>query len=130
MASLPLINGDLLSTADMSITTNDGENLHAIHALTYNATISAVEIRAYRPQTERALPDLASRGPLRVFAMGGLAYSIHYEAVTYVPIEFDVGEQIVTTFERPDGTQDRVHDCAARELHVLRCARIEVAPKG
>ena len=102
-----------LSLDDVRITTRDGEDIcQWVRSLTYNAAISAFEIRAVRPEetTARMLPDLTSRGPLLVTDKADKAlFRIHYEAVTYIPIELSS------------------RDDAATEVHILRSARAEVA---
>lgn len=110
---MKMINAMFLALSDLELRTDDGEDIGAlVRSLTFNAAIGAFELRALvlANPVRRSIPDLTKRGPLHVFAQGVRFGKIHFEAVTLIPLVFEVGEGSMV----------------GQELHVLRGARFEV----
>lgn len=114
-----------LSTRDIRVTCPAlGIDLRDhFRSFTYNAAISAFELRAPRIVDGPALPDLTGQGPLVVTEMGKLACLVHFEAVTRIPFDIDVSRTVVIRSEDGDKLGQ---DTLVEELVILRDARIEI----
>jgi len=130
----------VMSAADILVRNASGEDLW-IASMVYNASISALEIRAYRPEgTPPSLVEKVGKGPLRIFESAEtisrvdsgehqsvgrrergevLRATIHFETAT-----------LGFGFECDPGARDRngnpLRDTTAvREVVILRGLRIE-----
>lgn len=95
-----------------------------LSSFTYNAAISAYELRAPRRETGSALPDLPSQGALVVTVKGAVECLVHYETLTRVPVEIAIGRGVVIRSEQGDEVLG--HGTLVEELLILRGARIEL----
>lgn len=117
-----------MSASDLCVRAATGEDVGScLTSLRYNSTISAFELRGPRnadPAVE-TIPDLTGKSPLHIFAMGRRVFLIHFETVTRIPFEVNVGTRIFVSDEggrRIDGAG------VAEELVILRGARVETIP--
>ena len=121
-----------LSASDVRLTDCNGEDIGRwISSLTYNPTTSAFELRGPKESPDGSIgptiPDLTSKSPLHVFAMGRCMALLHFEAVTVMPIEVDLDAVVLVKIEGEPRTRfDR--GGVVFERVVLRGARIENIP--
>ena len=122
---------NFMDSGAVRIVTADGEDIgQSLSAFTYNATINGFELRAPRvadPEAS-AVPALAGRSPLHVFAMGKPMCFVHFDAETRVPVDIQLDGLVIHVSD--EQTRHRFSRAnVVQELVVLHGVRIETPPR-